>query len=218
MHSGLCIWCLERTHCNAQCKLWSYNIITDYNIIIVTFDYTTVTMQILYIKRKGYEIWLKWSTLHLDHTWLFRVRTTTTVHEANPHGNVWRSVWEICMWLKGLNGGYKQTQGYMKGEFSRFMLFPCLKHPAFKFQHMCNQIWQSIKSLRLSYCSCRDGCCMIYPSHVSLIAWRCSWFPLADKTPMTKSYVGGADNLSWSIQKKKNKFTLPSTPHSSYRE
>ena len=164
-------------------------------------------MQILYIKRKGYETWLKWSTLHLDHTWLFRVRITTTVHEAIPHGNVWRSVWEICMWLKGLNGGYKQTQGYMKGEFSRFMLFPCLKHPAFKFQHMCNQIWQSIKSLRLSYCSCRDGCCMIYPSHVSLIAWRCSWLPLADKTPMTKSYVGRADNLPWSIQKKKQVYS-----------
>ena len=109
LHSGLCIWYLERTHYNVQCKLWSYNIITDCNIIIVTFDYTTVTMQILYIKRprKGYEIWLKWSTLHLDHTWLFRVKRTTTVHDANPHGNVWRSVWDICMWLKGLNGGYQ---------------------------------------------------------------------------------------------------------------
>lgn len=126
----------------------------------------------------------------------------------------------VCGW-RVLMEVSKQTQGYnyeRSGEFKRFTPVCSFhaKHPAFKFQHMCNQIWQSIKSLRLSYCSCRDGCCMIYPSHVSLIAWRCSWLPLADKTPMTKSYIGRADNLPWSIQK--NKFTLTSTPHFSYRE
>lgn len=122
----------------------------------------------------------------------------------------------VCGW-RALMEVTKQTQGYMKGEFSSFMLFPC-QAPCLEISthDMCNQIWQSIKSLRLSYCSCRDGCRMIYPSHVSLIAWRCSWLPLADKTPMTKSYIGRADNLPWSIQK--NKFTLPSTPHLSYRE
>lgn len=175
-------------------------------------------MQILYIKkpRKGYEIWLKWSTLHLDHTWLFRVRRTTTVHDANPHGNVWRSVWEICMWLKGLPRLPSKHKAIWKENLAGLCSFHA-KHPALKFQHMCNQIWQSIKSLRLSYCSCRDGCCMIYPSHVSLIAWRCSWLPLADKTPMTKSYVGRADNLPWSIQKKKTSL-LYHRPHISPTE
>lgn len=198
--------------------MWSYNIITDCNIIIVTFDYTTVTMQILYIKRprKGYEIWLKWSTLHLDHTWLFRVKRITTVHDANPLGNAWRSVWEICMWLKGLNGGYQANTRLYERRIQQVYALSMPSTLPLNFNDMCNQIWQSIKSLRLSYCSCRDGCRMIYPSHVSLIAWRCSWLPLADKTPMTKSYIGRADNLPWSIQK--NKFTLPSTPHFSYRE
>lgn len=105
----------------------------------------------------------------------------------------------VCGW-RVLIKGYQANTRLWKENLAGLCSFHA-KHPALKFQHMCNQIWQSIKSLRLSYCSCRDGCCMIYPSHVSLIAWRCSWLPLADKIPMTKSYVGRADNLPWSIQK-----------------